>query len=97
MIIDIVHVIAEEGALPDEFSNRRSFSYPQSYPQSALVCNFDPPSNYCCVYPRPRSDVGMVVVTTPAILPHSQSLASHREICDIQVKNNVTPPYKEAV
>jgi hypothetical protein len=28
VIIDIVQVTAEEGAFPDEFSNRQSFSYP---------------------------------------------------------------------
>jgi len=86
VIIDIVHVTAEEGALPDEFWSRQSFSHPHSYPQSALVRNFDPPSNYCCVYPRTRGAVFMMVVETPALLTHSQSLANHREICDVPVK-----------
>jgi hypothetical protein len=86
VIIDIVQVTAEDGALPDEFSNRQSFSYPWSYLQSALVCNLDPPSNYCCGYPLPRGAVCMVVVGTPDLLPHSQSLANLHEICDIPVR-----------
>lgn len=86
MIIDIIHVAVEEDGLPNDSSNRRSFSHPQSYLQSALVCNFDPPSNYCCGYPRPRGAVGMVVVATPALLTRSQSFASLREICDVPVK-----------